>query len=67
MVGAPSFIGAGCGTGCCLMVTNVRERLSVSKRAARKFDVERFNLQNVNGVTSKFKITSVNAALENLM
>ena len=30
-----------------LVVVKVRERLAVSKQAARKFDVERFNLRKL--------------------
>jgi hypothetical protein len=35
------------------VVAKVRERLSVSKRAAQKFDIERFNLKNINDVEAK--------------
>jgi hypothetical protein len=47
---ARSFKGAGCYTDHYLLVTKVRGRLSVSKRAAQKFYVERFNLKRLNGV-----------------
>jgi hypothetical protein len=39
-----SFRGTGCDTDHYVVVTKIRERLAVSKQAARKFDVERFNL-----------------------
>ena len=38
-----SLKGADCDTDHCLVVGKVRERLAVSKQAAQKFDVERFN------------------------
>jgi len=53
-----------------LMVAKVRERLAVSKQAAWKFDVERFNLRKLNELeaTKKYQIKISNrfAALENL-
>jgi hypothetical protein len=36
-----------------LLAANVRERLSVNKRASRKFDVEKFNLRKLNDVETK--------------
>jgi hypothetical protein len=39
-----SFRGADCDTDHYLVIAKVRERLAVSKQAAQKFDVERFNL-----------------------
>jgi len=48
----------------------VREKLSVSKQAAQKFNGERFNLRKVNEleVKKKYQIEIINrfAALENL-
>jgi hypothetical protein len=48
----------------------VRERLSVSKRASQKFDVERFNLKKVNDVDVReehqIQISKRSAALESL-
>jgi hypothetical protein len=38
-----SFGGADCDTDRYLVVAEVRERLAVSRRAARKIDTERFN------------------------
>jgi len=35
------------------VVAEVRERLSVSKQAAQKFDMERFNLKRLNDVAVK--------------
>jgi len=49
------FRGADCDTDNYLTVANVREELSVSKRAARKFDVERFTLPKFNNVAVRDK------------
>ena len=35
------------GADFCLVVARVRERLAVSKQAAQKFNVERFNLRKL--------------------
>jgi hypothetical protein len=52
------------------MVSNVTERLAVSKQATQKSDVERFNLGKLNelDVTKQYqiKISHRLAALENL-
>lgn len=53
------------------MVTEVRERLSVSKRVILKLDMERFNLkrlEEVIGKTSEIQVQLLNssAALKNL-
>ena len=52
------------------MVAKVRERLTVSKQAAQKFDGERFNLRKLNEleVRNQYQIEITNrfAALENL-
>jgi 50S ribosomal subunit-associated GTPase HflX len=52
------------------VVANVRERLSVSKQAAQKFDGERFNLRKLNELEVRnhyqIEITNRFAALENL-
>jgi hypothetical protein len=51
-------------------VTKLRERISVSKRARQKFDVERFELEKLNDVEVKekwqVKISNRFDALENL-
>jgi hypothetical protein len=48
-----------------------RERLSVSKRAVQKFDMERFNPKKVNDMKVKeqyqVKISTIFAALENVV
>ena len=52
------------------MVAKVRERLAVSKEAAQKFDVEKFNLRKINEleVTKQYQIDISNRfeALENV-
>jgi len=52
------------------VVAKVRERLAVSKRAAQKFDVERFNLRKRNEleVRKQYQNEIINrfAAMENL-
>jgi len=48
-----SFRGADCDIDHSLVVAELRERLSVSKQAAQKFDMDRFNLRNLNDVEIK--------------
>jgi hypothetical protein len=43
-----SFRGADYDTDHYLVVTKVRERLAVSKQAAKKFDAERFHLKKLS-------------------
>jgi hypothetical protein len=51
-------------------VAKVREILAISKRAAQKFDMERFNLKELDEVEAKeqyrVEISNRFAALENL-
>jgi hypothetical protein len=65
-----SFRRTDCDTDHCLVVTKVRERFAVCKQAARKFDMERFNLRKVNEMEVrkqyKIKISNRFAALDNL-
>ena len=65
-----NFRGADCDTDHYLVCTKVRERLAVTKQAARRFDGERFNLRKLNGleVRKQYQIEVTNrfAALENL-
>jgi hypothetical protein len=64
-----SFRGADCDTDLYLVVAKVRERLAVSKQAARTFDAEIFNLKKLSELEVrkqyKLKISNRFAALEN--
>jgi hypothetical protein len=53
VVDAQSLTGADCDTDHYLVAAEVRQRLSVSKRVAPKFDVEGFNLKKVSDVDVK--------------
>jgi hypothetical protein len=63
-----SFTEADCDTDHYLVVAKLRERISVSKRARQKFDLERFDLKKLNDVEVKEKyqveISNRFAALE---
>ena len=52
------------------MVPKVRKRLAVSKQAAQKYDVERFNLTNLNELEVRkqyqIKISNRFASLKNI-
>jgi hypothetical protein len=63
-----SFRGADCDTDHYLVVTKVRERLTVSKQAAQNFDAEIFNLRKLNEleVRKETEISNRFPALENL-
>jgi len=50
---AKSFGVADCDTYDYLVDSEVRERQSVSKQAAKKFDMERYNLQKLNNMEVK--------------
>jgi len=58
------------GTDCSGACESYRERLSVSKRAAQKFDMEKFKLKQLNDVEAteqnQVKFRNRFAALENL-
>jgi hypothetical protein len=65
-----SFSEADCDTDHYLVIVKMRERLAVSKRAAQKIDMDRFNVKKLNGgdVNEQYQVTIRNkfAALENL-
>jgi len=65
-----SFREADCDTDNYLVIVKLRERFAVNKKAAQKFDGERFNLRKLNELEVKEKyqieITKRFEALENL-
>ena len=62
-----SFGGADCDTDHYLVVGKVREGWAVSKQAALKFDVEKFNLRKLRELEVKKQYQTSNrfAALDN--
>jgi hypothetical protein len=64
------FRWAECDADHCLVVAKVRERSTVCKQAAQKFDEERFNLRKLNKLEVRkqyqIEITHKFAALESL-
>jgi hypothetical protein len=50
-----SFKGADCDTDLYLVLAKLRERISVSKRARQKFDLDRFDLKKLEDVEVKEK------------
>jgi hypothetical protein len=50
-----SFRGADCDTDHCLVVAELRERISVSRWARQNFDLERFDLKKLDNVEVKEK------------
>jgi len=69
MLDVRSFMGTDCDTEHYLVVAKCRGRLAVSKQAAQKFDVERFNLRKLseNEVRKQYQVKVSNsfAASEN--
>ena len=65
-----SFRGADFDTDHYVLIAKVRERLSVGKQAAQRFDRQRFNLSKLNEleVRKQYQIEIINrfAAMENL-
>jgi hypothetical protein len=66
-----SFRRTDCDTDHYLVVAKFRERLAVSKQAAEKFDVERFNLRKLSELEVRkqyqIEITDRFAVVENLI
>jgi hypothetical protein len=63
-----SFRAADCGSDHYLVVAKVRERLTVNKQRSQRFNMERFNLKELNDIEGKeqFRVEVSNrfAALE---
>ena len=65
-----SFRGAACDNGHYLVVVRFRERLALGKKAAQKFDLERFDLRKLHKLEVRkqyqIEITNRFVALGNL-
>jgi hypothetical protein len=48
-----SFIEAECAAEHCLVVTEIRERLALSKQGMHRFHMERFNLKKLYEIDGK--------------
>jgi hypothetical protein len=55
MLDVRSFRGTDCNTNHYLVVAKLRERISVSKRAIKNFELERFDLKKLDDVEVKEK------------
>jgi hypothetical protein len=69
-LGVQFFRGADCDTGHYLVAAKVGNRLAVSKQAARRLDVEKFNLRKLDELEVRkqyqIEITNSSAGFENI-